>query len=78
MYEGDAEYDFLFRDGKVLPIGEKLFRKGYAKTLQAMAEDGAGAFYEGAIAQALVDAVRAKGGLMSLEDLQGERLARRI
>ena len=41
-----------------------------ARTLGAIARDGAKAFYSGRIAQAMVDTVKAGGGLLSLEDLK--------
>lgn len=72
LYEHDPEYHFLFRSGKVLPLGELLYRPGYAKTLRILAERGVEAFYEGEIAEALVRVVQERGGLMCLEDLKGE------
>ncbi len=41
-----------------------------ARTLGAIARDGAKAFYSGRIAQAMVDTVKAGGGLLTLEDLK--------
>lgn len=42
-----------------------------AETLTAIAEGGAQAFYTGKIAESIVEAVNADGGIFSLEDLSG-------
>lgn len=62
-------YHPLFRDGKIIPIGEKYVRPEYARTLRLIAEGGADAFYSGEVAEGLVKVVRERGGLMTLEDL---------
>jgi len=41
-----------------------------AKMLELLAAKGAKAFYEGPVAQAMVDAVRSRGGVLSAEDLR--------
>jgi gamma-glutamyltranspeptidase/glutathione hydrolase len=43
--------------GKVLPVGTVLRNAAYAKTLRAIARDGARAFYEGDIARDIVETV---------------------
>lgn len=65
-------YHALFKDGKVLPIGDKYYRPEYARTLELIAKKGSDAFYEGEVAEGLVKAVRDKGGLMTLDDLKSE------
>jgi gamma-glutamyltranspeptidase/glutathione hydrolase len=64
---------FYTGTGSPLPIGHTLKNPQYAATLKAIAEGGSRAFYEGPIAQAIVDAVNsapiAPGG-MTLEDLK--------
>ena len=49
--------------------GEIAFNKNLAATLRKMAAGGRRAFYEGAVAQKIVEAVRAKGGVLSAGDL---------
>jgi gamma-glutamyltranspeptidase/glutathione hydrolase len=44
-------------NGKVLPVGTVLRNPAYAKTLRAIARDGARAFYEGDIARDIVETV---------------------
>lgn len=58
--------------GKLLigvPVGTKVVRADLAATLQKIADQGPKAFYEGPIAQAMVDAVKGAGGTLTLEDL---------
>ncbi|KAF9740903.1 hypothetical protein PMIN06_011178 [Paraphaeosphaeria minitans] len=57
--------------------GDILTRKRYAKTLRAVAEGGANVFYEGPIAEATVEAVRAANGTMTLEDLRRYKIRSR-
>ena len=58
----------FLRDGAPLQPGEHLVQKDLARTLRAISESGAQAFYRGAIAEAVVAASRANGGLLSLDD----------
>ncbi len=65
---------YFFTDGgSALPIGHRLKNPEFARTLRAIAAGGSPAFYEGAIAQAIVDAVAAAPtapGGMTLVDLK--------
>lgn len=70
----DPNYHAFFRNGVVIPVGERVYRKDLAKALELIAARGADAFYTGPVAEALVQAVQAKGGKMTLEDLRGELL----
>lgn len=56
-------------NGTLLPVGSISTRPTYADTLEAVAEHGPDAFYNGKIAQDIVKTVRERGGVMSLEDL---------
>jgi gamma-glutamyltranspeptidase/glutathione hydrolase len=58
----------FLRDGAPLQPGEHLVQKDLARTLRAISESGTQAFYHGAIAEAVVAASRANGGLLSLDD----------
>lgn len=44
-----------------------------AKTFRTIVSEGKQGFYEGRIAQAIVDLIKSKGGLMELEDLASHR-----
>ncbi|MBN9021666.1 MAG: gamma-glutamyltransferase, partial [Rhizobiales bacterium] len=58
----------FFRDGAPLKAGETLVQADLAATLEAIAEGGPGAFYEGPIAQKIVAASEAQGGILRLRD----------
>jgi gamma-glutamyltranspeptidase/glutathione hydrolase len=72
-------YDFLQNDpawavdfapqGRILQQGQIVRRKRYANTLETIAEEGADAFYTGAIATATVRALNSDGGIMTMHDL---------
>ena len=57
-------------DGKPLHYGEIFKNPLLANNLSAIAKDGAAAFYEGEIAQAIVKKSQELGGKMSLRDLK--------
>lgn len=50
--------------------GEKIRQPELAETLKAVAEQGSQVFYQGWIAQAIVDALKKEGGVLTLEDLK--------
>ena len=52
------------------PVGHLVRQPELARTLQALIKSGPSAFYSGAMAQAVVDTVKAGGGLLTLEDLK--------
>ncbi|TVY22106.1 Glutathione hydrolase proenzyme [Lachnellula hyalina] len=56
-------------NGTLVKLGDTLYRKRYAKTLQAIAEHGPNAFYYGPIANATINALQSTGGSMTLSDL---------
>jgi len=71
---------FFDRGGSARAEGSLLKNPAFAATLRAIAERGAGAFYEGTIAQAMVEAVRlapGRAGDLTLEDLASYRVKER-
>ncbi len=60
----DKDGDFVSREP-----GDKLLQPDLARTLHAIGERGAAAFYQGRIARLLVEAVKSKGGILELSDL---------
>jgi gamma-glutamyltranspeptidase / glutathione hydrolase len=64
---------FFATDGRPLPPGATLLQRDLADTLTAIAREGPTAFYRGAIADKLVAAVRAAGGIMTRDDLERYR-----
>ena len=65
-----SEKIFSRPDGSSLREGDRLVQEDLAKTLSAIARQGPDGFYQGAVAQKLVDAVRDAGGIMTLQDLK--------
>jgi gamma-glutamyltranspeptidase/glutathione hydrolase len=71
-----AAEQFL-RDGDVPPLGHVIHQPQLVETLQVLGDKGWNGFYEGAVAQRLVDGVRAAGGIWSLDDLAQYRVVER-
>lgn len=68
----------VFLDQGIAPSpGYVVKQPGLAKTLRAIAGQGADGFYRGPVAEEMVRAVRAAGGIWSLEDLARYRLMER-
>jgi len=64
----DVAKTFLHPDGSPYRAGERLRQPELAKTLDLIARDGPVAFYKGPIAQAIVDAGKAEGSLLTMKD----------
>ena len=60
--------DTFFAQGH--QAGDTIVNPSLAKTLRAIAEKGNGGFYDGWVAQAMVNKTQATGGILSLEDLK--------
>ncbi|KAI1431958.1 gamma-glutamyltransferase [Xylaria sp. CBS 124048] len=56
-------------NGSLVALGETMYRKRYAATLQTVAEKGADAFYTGDIADATIATIESNNGTLTLEDL---------
>ncbi|TDZ23303.1 Glutathione hydrolase proenzyme [Colletotrichum orbiculare MAFF 240422] len=61
-------------NGKLLQLGDTIYRKRYGATLAKIAEEGPDAFYSGPIAESIVETVRATNGTMTLEDMQSYKV----
>jgi gamma-glutamyltranspeptidase/glutathione hydrolase len=68
---------FFKADGSTLAPGDTLLQADLAATLQAIAKKGPRAFYEGPVAEKLSAAVRAAGGVMTVDDLKNYRATER-
>lgn len=64
-------------NGTLVQLGQIMTRKRYADTLETIANEGASAFYEGAIAQATIAAIQATNGTMTAHDLANYSIALR-
>ncbi|XP_006461504.1 gamma-glutamyltransferase [Agaricus bisporus var. bisporus H97] len=60
--------------GMLLKEGDRISRANYSRTLSIIAEQGPDAFYDGPIADALVEKVRQTGGILTTEDLKQYRV----
>ncbi len=60
---------FLKSDGTAFGSGDRLVQSDLANTLEAIAKGGPHAFYFGPIAEKLVAAVQAAGGVMTVDDV---------
>jgi gamma-glutamyltranspeptidase/glutathione hydrolase len=56
--------------GEPLHEGDRLLQSDLADTLQAIADGGPRAFYEGHIAEEIAESVRGAGGIMTADDLK--------
>ncbi|HEU4804597.1 MAG TPA: gamma-glutamyltransferase [Nitrobacter sp.] len=64
---------FSRADGSPLREGDRLVQTDLAATLTAIAEHGSRGFYEGLVAEKLVNGIRAAGGIITLDDLKSYR-----
>ena len=55
--------------GRLLRIGERITRRRLADTLSTIAHEGPDVFYTGPMAKAMIAALQADGGIMTMEDL---------
>ncbi|HVO69469.1 MAG TPA: gamma-glutamyltransferase [Aggregatilineaceae bacterium] len=60
-------------DGKTPEVGQRVRLPDLARTLQAIADGGANAFYTGEIAASIVSTLQEYGGVMTLDDLETHR-----
>lgn len=78
-YPGTKGY-FFDADGAALPVGTILTNAAYVDTLAAIAKKGADGFYEGPVAQGIVDTVRnteGNPGVLELTDLANYAIVER-
>lgn len=75
-----ARFNFLWNrylDQGNVALGTRIVVPEQARVLRLIAERGKPGFYEGDVANAIVRAVRADGGLLTHEDLRGYRVVER-
>jgi len=60
-----------------IPAGHHINNPAHAESLRAFAASGAESFYRGSIAREIVTQVRARGGVMTAEDLADYQVSRR-
>jgi gamma-glutamyltranspeptidase/glutathione hydrolase len=65
---GEETYPFLV-DGQTPKAGDFFSNPALGSTLRKIGKLGAKGFYEGEVAQAIVDSLSSRGGKMTLDDL---------
>ncbi len=68
---------FLKPAGAPLAPGDRLVQLDLAKSLETIAREGSRGFYEGEIAQKIVDSARRAGGILTREDFEDYRAVER-
>ena len=69
-----AAAKIFLRDGQPLPLGATLTQSDLAGSLQAISDRGADAFYKGAIADLIVKASAANGGILAKADFEAYKV----
>jgi len=72
----DSNAIFL-RNSQIPKIGTRIIQTDLANTLRKIAQHGKAGFYQGNVANKLVDSVRHNGGIWSLEDLKNYQVVER-
>jgi gamma-glutamyltranspeptidase / glutathione hydrolase len=67
----EAARIFLSKDKTALPPGALLVQSDLARSLETLAKEGDAPFHTGKIAQAIVETMKSKGGLVTRDDLAG-------
>lgn len=68
-FEG-TRHHFLVQDSISYQTGEKIVQKDLAYVLQSISNKGKAGFYQGEVAQKMVDDFQKNGGVVTLEDLK--------
>ena len=72
-----AQVIFL-RNKQIPPLGTVISQTDLAHTLEQLAEKGRAGFYQGDIAQKLVNSVQQTGGIWTLQDLKNYQIKERV
>ncbi|MEY3571053.1 MAG: hypothetical protein RIQ85_1173 [Pseudomonadota bacterium] len=80
LYAQLSARDYFYPGGEAAPVGYVLKNPQLADVLRRVASQGVDVFYQGDIAQAIVDAVRAhaQAGDLSMDDLKNYRAKERV
>ncbi|WP_038052486.1 gamma-glutamyltransferase [Thioalkalivibrio sp. ALJ1] len=77
LRDGAAARDVFLVDGSLPDEGATLRQPDLAATLRLLADRGRDGFYQGDLAQTLVEGVRKAGGIWTLDDLAGYEVVER-
>jgi len=70
MHDGASIYA---PGGRLLEAGDPLVQPGLVRTLELLAEEGGASLYNGTLADALIELMDARGGLVTRDDLRAYR-----
>ncbi|CAM3949419.1 gamma-glutamyltransferase [Mesobacillus zeae] len=71
---GDHARELFMPEGKCLCDGDTFFKDDLIKTFRILQKKGIRAFYEGEIAEAIVETLKELGGFMELDDLKNYKV----
>jgi len=74
LAQDPAAAKIFLKDGQPLKLGARLVQADLAKSLTAISEGGADAFYKGGIADLIVKASEANGGILAKADFEQYRV----
>ena len=79
LFAQEAARAYFYPQGQAAPVGYLLKNPALAQVMRRIASEGVGAFYEGEVAEAIVNAVQRhpRPGHLSLEDMKHYRAKRR-
>jgi len=70
LQKSDASMDVFFRNDEPCRIGETLYQKDLANSLEKIAQEGVDGFYNSDITRKIVSYIRENDGIISLEDFE--------
>eukprot|EP00898_Chlorokybus_atmophyticus_P004143 jgi/Chlat1/472/Chrsp103S01073 len=69
LKQGGPHFNDMLLDGRAPRAGQVIRMPKLAETFRTLAREGKDGFYKGRIAEAIVEAVKARGGVMEMSDL---------
>jgi gamma-glutamyltranspeptidase / glutathione hydrolase len=77
LKDSEAREIFFTKDLKVPPLGSQIVQKNLSLTLKLIAEKGEQGFYSGPVAKNIVNTIKKKNGILSLDDLKNYQMKTR-
>ncbi|MGM0434990.1 MAG: gamma-glutamyltransferase [Pseudomonadota bacterium] len=77
MRDDSGTRDLFLQDGEVPAKGHEIRQPALAETLETLANEGRAGFYQGPVAEQLVEDARQAGGIWTTEDMAGYELIER-
>lgn len=72
-----ATAEVFLPGGNVPAVGDKIYRREYANTLEAIGEQGPDYLYHGPLGRAIADDMAANGGIITMEDIENYQIFER-